>query len=48
MQAACWYAFLFDEDAEKITVAPKNIKPQTVELLKKCAQKAVKNYKQVK
>jgi hypothetical protein len=48
MQAACWYAFLFDEDAEKITFTPKTIKPQTAELLRKCAQKAVKNYKQVK
>ena len=48
MQAACWYAFLFDEDAEKIAFAPKDIKPQTAELLRKCAQKAVRNYKQVK
>ena len=48
LQAACWYAFLFEEDAEKITFAPQDIKPQTVELLKKCAQKAVKNYKQIK
>ena len=47
MQAACWYAFLFNEDAEAIMFVPKNIKPQTAELLRKCAQKAVKNYQQI-
>lgn len=48
LQAACWYAFLFDEDAEKISFAPTNIEPKTAELLRQCAQNAVKNYKQIK
>ena len=48
LQAACWYAFLFNEDAEKITFVSESITKQDAELLRKCAQKAVKNYKQVK
>ena len=48
LQAACWYAFLFNEDAEKISYTPKSIKAEDAELLRKCAQKAVKNYSQVK
>ncbi|MBR7144439.1 MAG: DUF4886 domain-containing protein [Lentisphaeria bacterium] len=48
LQAACWYAFLFNEDAEKITFAPADITKQDAELLRKCAAKAVKNYKQIK
>ena len=48
LQAACWYAFLFNEDAEKITFIPESISPKEAELLRKCAQEAVKNYKQIK
>ena len=48
LQAVCWYAFLFNEDAEKITYTPKNINVQDAALLRKCAKKAIKQYLQAK
>ena len=48
MQAALWYAFLFNEDASQITYRPENIPADTAGLLKNSAQKALDNYKQVK
>lgn len=48
MQALCWYAFLFGENAGKVLFVPAGIKAKEAAFLKKCAQKAIKNYKQVK
>ena len=47
LQACVWFAFLYDEKTEKIAYVPKALKEQA-ELLKKCAQEALDEYKQVK
>ncbi len=48
LQACLWFAFLYDESAQKIKFAPKDMKPELKELLQKCAQEALDNYVQVK
>ena len=48
MQACQWFAFLYGESAEKIKWAPKDMKPELAALIRKCAQEALDNYKQVK
>jgi hypothetical protein len=48
MQAALWYAFLFDENANDIKFTPPKFSDTEVKLLRSCAQKAFKNYRQVK
>ena len=48
LQACLWFAFLYGESAEKISWAPQGLDPKKAELLRKCAQEALANYKQVK
>lgn len=48
MQAALWYAFLFDEDANNIKFIPPKFTAEDAKLLRSCAQKALINYQQVK
>lgn len=44
LQACVWYAFLFGEDAEKITYEPK-LSSESCKILRKCAAEAVAKYK---
>ncbi len=48
LQACVWFAFLYGEPVQKITYAPKAIGAEETALLKKCAQEALDEYKQVK
>ena len=48
LQACLWFAFLYGESAEKITWAPDDMKPELASLIRKCAQEALADYKQVK
>ena len=48
LQACVWFAFLYGEPVRKIAYVPKNIGTEEASLLKKCAQEALDEYKQVK
>lgn len=48
LQACVWFAFLFDQDARKITFVPKEINANDAKFLHEMAQKAVSEFKQVK
>lgn len=45
MQACLWFAFLYGEKTDKIAFVPNDLKEQS-ELLHKCAQEALDEYKQ--
>jgi len=48
LQACVWFAFLYGEPVQKIAYVPKAIGAEEAALLKKCAQEALDEYKQVK
>ena len=48
LQACVWFAFLYGEPVRKIAYVPKAIGAGEAALLKKCAQEALDEYKQVK
>ena len=48
LQACLWFAFLYGEPVEKIAFTPKGMSKEKAALLRKCAQEALDNYKQVK
>ncbi|MBO4646621.1 MAG: DUF4886 domain-containing protein [Lentisphaeria bacterium] len=48
LQACLWFTFLYGEPVEKIAFTPKGMDKAKAALLRKCAQEALDNYKQVK
>ncbi len=48
LQACVWFSFLYGEPVQKIAYVPKTIGTEEASLLKKCAQEALDEYKQVK
>ena len=48
LQACVWFAFLYGEPVRKIAYVPKTISAEEAALMKKCAQEALDEYKQVK
>ncbi|MBQ9337762.1 MAG: DUF4886 domain-containing protein [Lentisphaeria bacterium] len=48
MQACLWFAFLYGEPVEKIAYIPQGMSEEKAALLRKCAQEALTEYKQVK
>ena len=48
LQACLWFAFLYGEPVGKIAYVPEGMSKETSALLRKCAQEALDQYKQVK
>ena len=48
LQACLWFAFLYGEPVEKVAFTPDGMDKEKAALLRKCAQEALDNYKQVK
>ena len=48
MQACLWFAFLYGEPVDKVAFTPDGMDKEKAALLRKCAQEALDNYKQVK
>ena len=48
LQACLWFAFLYGEPVSKIAFVPRNIGKAENALIRKCAQEALDEYKQVK
>ena len=47
LQACVWFSILYGEPVDRITWAPKDMKPDFAALLRKCAKEAVESYQQV-
>lgn len=48
LQAAVWFSFLYGKNTSEIKFVPREIGDDDAEFLRKCAQQAVNEYKQVK
>jgi hypothetical protein len=47
LQAAVWFAFVYDKNTSEIKFIPSNIGDDDAAFMLKCAQEAVSNYKQI-
>ncbi|UKI32229.1 MAG: hypothetical protein L6W00_00970 [Lentisphaeria bacterium] len=48
LQACVWYILLYGRTAEEIKYIPKELSDSEAKLLARCAEQAVREYKQVK